>query len=172
MSHSGCALVWHVNLGSSYFACPTHYRPSSVFTVVWPDQPAALLIGRNAVTWRWALSHVYRFTITRVDIIMLTGWHYNVNPAPGDGEAVTWRSLNGNVRYNSTLCYQLSSRKVDAQSVINWAVVDQLSWQYLRAPTLDHCSLSHRSSSAVYSTILLLGPISDSWYLVQDLSYR
>jgi len=24
-------------------------------------------------------------------------------------------------------CYQLSSRKVDAQSVINWAVVDQLS---------------------------------------------
>jgi len=24
-------------------------------------------------------------------------------------------------------CYQLSSRKVDAQTVINWAVVDQLS---------------------------------------------
>ena len=38
-------------------------------------------------------------------------------------------------------CYRLSSRKVDAQSVINWAVVGQLSWQYLRAPTLDHYSL-------------------------------
>jgi len=25
------------------------------------------------------------------------------------------------------LCYQLSSRNVDAQSVINWAVVDELS---------------------------------------------
>ena len=34
--------------------------------------------------------------------------------------------------------YQRSSRKVDAQSVINWTVVDQLiSWQYIRAPTLD-----------------------------------
>jgi len=55
-------------------------------------------------------------------------------------------------------CYQLSSRKVDAPSVINWAVVGQLS----RAPTLDHYSLSHRSSSAVYSTILSHGSISDS----------
>jgi len=27
-------------------------------------------------------------------------------------------------------CYQLSSTKVDAQSVINWTVVGQLSWQY------------------------------------------
>ena len=59
-------------------------------------------------------------------------------------------------------CYQLSSRKVDAQSVINRAVVGQLSRQYLRAPTLDHYSLSHRSSSAVYSTILSHGSISDS----------
>ena len=50
-------------------------------------------------------------------------------------------------------CYQLSSRKVDAQSVINWAVVGQLSRLYPRAPTLNHYSLSHRSSSAVYSTI-------------------
>jgi len=32
-------------------------------------------------------------------------------------------------------CYRLRSRKVDAQSVINWTVVDQ-RWQYLRAPTL------------------------------------
>jgi len=62
-------------------------------------------------------------------------------------------------------CYQLrllSSRKVDAQSVINWAVVGQLSRQYLRTPTLDHYSLSHRSSSTVYSTILSHGSISDS----------
>ena len=58
------------------------------------------------------------------------------------------------------VCYQLSSRKVDAQTVINWAVVGQLSRQYLRAPTLDHYSLSHRSSSSVYSTILSHG--SDS----------
>ena len=66
-------------------------------------------------------------------------------------------------------CYQLSSRKVDSQSVINWAVVGQRSRWYLRAPTLEHYSLSHRSSSAVYSTILLNGSISDSWYLVEDL---
>ena len=61
-------------------------------------------------------------------------------------------------------CYQFSSRKVDAQSVMNWIVVGQLSWQYLRAPTLDRCSLSQRSSSSVYSTIPSRGSISDSWY--------
>jgi len=61
--------------------------------------------------------------------------------------------------------YQLSSTKVDAQSVINWTVVGQLSWQYLRAPTLDRCSLSHRSSGSVYSTILSRGSVSDNWYL-------
>jgi len=33
------------------------------------------------------------------------------------------------------MCYQLSSTKVDAQSVINWTVVSQLSWQYLRLST-------------------------------------
>jgi len=32
-------------------------------------------------------------------------------------------------------CCRLSSSKVDAQSVINWTVVGQLSWQYLRRPT-------------------------------------
>ena len=68
--------------------------------------------------------------------------------------------------------YQLSSRKVNAQSVINWAVVGQLSRWHLRAPTLDHYSLSHISSSAVYSTILSHGSISDSWYLVHSLSYK
>ena len=48
-------------------------------------------------------------------------------------------------------CYQLSSRKVDTQSMINWTVVCQLSLQYLRAPTLDRCSLSLWSSGYVYS---------------------
>ena len=58
---------------------------------------AASLIGPNAVTWRWALSYVHRFTVTRGDIVMSPrspGWHYIVTP--GD---VTWRSLNANVRY-------------------------------------------------------------------------
>ena len=31
---------------------------------------------------------------------------------------------------------------------------------------LDHCSLSQRSSSSVYSAILSRGSISDSWYLL------
>ena len=58
-------------------------------------------------------------------------------------------------------CYQLSSRKVDAPSVINWAVVGQLT------PTLNHCSLSHRLSSAVYSTILPHGTVlatANTWF--------
>jgi len=38
-------------------------------------------------------------------------------------------------------------------------------------PSSDAYSLSHTSSSAVYSTIFSHGSISDSWYLVQDLSY-
>jgi len=61
--------------------------------------------------------------------------------------------------------YRLSSRKVDAQSVINWTDVGQLSWQHLRAPTLDRCSLSQWSSSSVYSRIPSRGSISNSWYL-------
>ena len=32
--------------------------------------------------------------------------------------------------------------------------------------SLDHCSLSHRSSTSVYSTILSCGSICDSWYLL------
>jgi len=46
---------------------------------------AASLIGRNAVTWRWTLSYVHRFTVTRDDIIM--------------SPRVTSRSLNANVTY-------------------------------------------------------------------------
>ena len=48
------------------------------------------LIGRNAVMWHWALSYVHLFTVTR-----------------GDVEAVTWRSLNTNVRY-ILHCFRLS----------------------------------------------------------------
>ena len=61
-------------------------------------------------------------------------------------------------------CYRLRSRKVDVQIVINWTVVGQLSWQYLRAPTLDHCSLSQWSSSSGNSTIPSRGSISDISY--------
>ena len=50
-------------------------------------------------------------------------------------------------------------------SVIYRTVVGQLSWQYLQPPMLDRCSLSHRSSSSVYSTILSCGSTSDSWHL-------
>ena len=50
-------------------------------------------------------------------------------------------------------------------SVINWTVVGQLSWQHLRAPTLNSCSLSQWSSSSVNSTIPSRGSISDSWYV-------
>jgi len=46
-------------------------------------------------------------------------------------------------------CYQLSSTKVDAQSVINWTVVGQLSWQYLRAPTVDGCVVYHSDRQAL-----------------------
>ena len=55
---------------------------------------ATSLIGRNAVTWHWALSYVHRFTISPFDIIVSDIWHYNVER--GD---VTCRSLNANVRY-------------------------------------------------------------------------
>jgi len=61
-------------------------------------------------------------------------------------------------------CYQLSSRKVVAQSVINWTGIGQLNWQYLRAPTLDRCSLSQWWSSSVHSTISSRGSVTDSWY--------
>ena len=73
--------------------------------------------------------------------------------------------LNSGLLENFATAYRssnvLSWRKVDAQSVIIWTVVGQPSWQYLRAPTLDHCSSSQRS----WSTILSRGSISDSWYL-------
>jgi len=58
-------------------------------------------------------------------------------------------------------CYQPSSTKVNAQSLINWAI-GKLIWQYLRRST---SSLSHCSSTSVYSTIPSRDFISDSWCL-------
>ena len=52
--------------------------------------------------------------------------------------------------------------QMDADGVINWTIVG-LSWQYLRAPTLDG-SLSQWSSSCVYSTFPSREFISESWY--------
>jgi len=77
-------------------------RPSATFSTeghhIWLSYDqlwAASLIGRNAVTWRWALSYyVHRFTVTRCDIIMSHMWNYNVTRRD-----VTWCSLNANVRY-------------------------------------------------------------------------
>jgi len=39
--------------------------------------------------WRWALSHVHCFMVTRCDIIMSHMWHYNVTQCD-----VTWCSIN------------------------------------------------------------------------------
>ena len=48
--------------------------------------------------------------------------------------------------------YQLSSRKVDAQSVTNWAIVGQLSWQYpselRRSTTVVYCTHRQALSTA------------------------
>jgi len=50
--------------------------------------------------------------------------------------------------------YRLSATMMDSQSVVNLTVVGQRSWQYLRAPTLNRCTLSevirHTLSAAWY----------------------
>jgi len=56
---------------------------------------------------------------------------------------------------------QLSSIKVDGQSLLNWT--DQTSWQCLRRST---AILLQWSSSSVCSTILSRGSKCDSWYLL------
>ena len=66
--------------------------------------------------------------------------------------------------------YEILAR--ERWSLINWALVGQLSWQYIRAPSLDRCGLSHRSSSSVYSMILSHGSISDSLYLSVQITDR
>ena len=78
--------IWHHTLDT--------FIVNSICILSYDQLWAALLTGRNAVTWRWALSYVHRFTVTRCDLIMSRVWHYNVTP--GD---VTWCSLNANVRY-------------------------------------------------------------------------
>jgi len=55
-------------------------------------------------------------------------------------------------RRNVLPSYQLSSRKMDARSVINWTVVSHLV-TYHRAPTLVRCSLSQRLSSMIPSCV-------------------
>jgi len=35
------------------------------------------------------------------------------------------------------MCYWLSLTEVDAQSMINWTIIGQLSWQYLRLPVSE-----------------------------------
>ena len=61
------------------------------------------------------------------------------------------------------MCYRLSSRNVDAQSVITWTVVGQLIDNTSRAPTLDRCSLSQGSSRRVNY---------HSWYLLHWWYFR
>jgi len=69
--------------------------------------------------------------------------------------------IDGSSKRDISLAF--SSTKVDAQSVINWTVVGQLSWQYFRAPTLDRCSLSQWSSSSVCNTVPSREFITNSW---------
>ena len=63
-------------------------------------------------------------------------------------------------------CYQRSSRNVDTRNMIYWAIIIHLSGQFFRPVMLDHCTLSHRLSSSVYSTILSRGSVSNSWYFL------
>jgi len=97
---------------------------------------AALLIGRNAVTWLsiiiCSLFHVQ------------PGWHYNVTP--DDREAVTWRSLNANVRYIlRCFCLRFVCFFVIRQNI--WHTVVRGTCKY--APLWDifnigrHFSMSH-----------------------------
>jgi len=63
-------------------------------------------------------------------------------------------------------CYQPSSRRVDAQSVINRTVVDQLSWQCLLAPTLVHYFITVIIKFSVSTArFRRAGSVSDSWCL-------
>jgi len=51
MSHSGCALVWHVQPRVVIFPCPTHYCPSSVkchVTAFW-QSAKQLIVGHTTI---------------------------------------------------------------------------------------------------------------------------
>ena len=56
-------------------------------------------------------------------------------------------------------CYQLSSRKVDAQSVINWAVVGQLR----RSTTVVYCTDRQALSTARFCRTGQLAT-ADTWF--------
>ena len=89
---------------------------------------------------------------------------YNEIQVSTEIRVLSWENLSNMDLENfatisrSSTCCQLSSRKVDAQSVINWTVVvGQLSWQYLRWSTpvyvtdrqpLYAARFSHAGSSA------------------------
>jgi len=69
-------------------------------------------------------------------------------------------------------CCQLSWRKVDAQSVINWTVVGQLSWQYLRAPTLDRCSFYHNDRQTLSTArFRFAGQLTTAYTVVMLLTF-
>ena len=56
---------------------------------------------------------------TKIRVGLLPHWNFFINSG--------LRKFRNSISIVEA-CYQLSSRKVDAQSVINWAVVSQLSW--------------------------------------------
>ena len=70
---------------------------------------------------------------------------------------------NFSLAYRSSRCVIDLVEKGGRSYVINWTVIGQLSRQYLRAPTVDRCSLS-RDRQALSTARWSRGSISDSWY--------
>ena len=83
MSHEGAALVWHLQPRVVLFPCPTNDCVSLCFVICprwrrgrFAYKMAAFLTvfptrcrrGSFAVTWRYALSYVHRFTVTGVTV--------------------------------------------------------------------------------------------------------
>ena len=127
--------------------------PDDIYLLSYDQLWAASLIGRNAVQWRWALSF-HRFTVTRGDITMSPGWHYNVTP--GDREAVTWRSLNANVRYIvRCFCLRFCLFLFDF-FVIRQNIWHSLSWDMEICPSVTfstsgcHISMSHSLQCIIF----------------------
>ena len=87
-------LLWVVTSLTGYLLDNYRWLSLIQLTLSHDQLWAASLIGRNAVTWRWALSYVHRFTVTPFDITMSDIWYCNVKRGN-----VTWRSLNANVTY-------------------------------------------------------------------------
>ena len=93
---------WLINSHVDSVYCLLISTPPQHVILSYDQLRAASLIGWNAVTWRWALSYVHHFTVTRCDNIMSHMWHYNVTRCD-----VTWCSLNSNVRHTLFLCLHL-----------------------------------------------------------------